>query len=32
MFLMRAKHFKPTEKSMQWPDALGLGLFAAVAR
>ena len=29
MFLMRAKHFKPTEKSMQWPDALGLGLFAA---
>ena len=29
MVLMRAKHFKPTEKSMQWPDALGLGLFAA---
>ena len=29
MFLMRAKHFKPTEKSIQWPDALGLGLFAA---
>ena len=29
MTLMRAKHFKPTEKSMQWPDALGLGLFAA---
>jgi uncharacterized membrane protein YeiH len=29
MLLMRAKHFKPTEKSMQWPDALGLGLFAA---
>ena len=29
MQLMRAKHFRPTEKSMQWPDALGLGLFAA---
>ena len=29
MLLMRAKHFKPTEKTMQWPDALGLGLFAA---
>jgi len=29
MILMRSKHIKPTEKSMQWPDALGLGLFAA---
>jgi uncharacterized membrane protein YeiH len=29
MTLMRAKHFKPTETSMQWPDAFGLGLFAA---
>jgi uncharacterized membrane protein YeiH len=29
MFLMRAKHFKPTQRSIQWPDALGLGLFAA---
>jgi uncharacterized membrane protein YeiH len=29
MLLMRAKHFKPTETTMQWPDALGLGLFAA---
>ncbi len=29
MQLMRAKHFQPTEKTMQWPDALGLGLFAA---
>jgi uncharacterized membrane protein YeiH len=29
MLLMRAKHFKPTERTMQWPDALGLGLFAA---
>lgn len=29
MWLMRAKHFRPTTHSMQWPDALGLGLFAA---
>jgi uncharacterized membrane protein YeiH len=29
MWLMRAKHFRPTQRSMQWPDALGLGLFAA---
>jgi uncharacterized membrane protein YeiH len=29
MLLMRAKHFRPTQTSMQWPDALGLGLFAA---
>ena len=29
MWLMRAKHFRPTQTSMQWPDALGLGLFAA---
>jgi uncharacterized membrane protein YeiH len=29
MGLMRAKHFRPTQTSMQWPDALGLGLFAA---
>jgi uncharacterized membrane protein YeiH len=29
MWLMRAKHFRPTQNSMQWPDALGLGLFAA---
>jgi uncharacterized membrane protein YeiH len=29
MLLMRAKHFQPTQTSMQWPDALGLGLFAA---
>jgi len=29
MWLMRAKHFRPTSQSIQWPDALGLGLFAA---
>ena len=29
MFLMRARHFAPTERAMQWPDALGLGLFTA---
>ena len=29
MFFMRARHFAPTERAMQWPDALGLGLFTA---
>jgi uncharacterized membrane protein YeiH len=29
MLFMRARHFEPTERAMQWPDALGLGLFAA---
>ena len=29
MAFLRARHFAPTEKAMQWPDALGLGLFAA---
>jgi len=29
MFLMRASHLEPTERAMQWPDALGLGLFTA---
>ena len=29
MFFLRAKHFAPTERAMQWPDALGLGLFSA---
>ena len=29
MFFMRARHLAPTERAMQWPDALGLGLFAA---
>lgn len=27
--LMRARHLKPTERAMWWPDALGMGLFAA---
>lgn len=26
---LRARHIEPTAKAMQWPDALGLGLFAA---
>ncbi len=30
MFFMRARHLAPTERAMQWPDALGLGLFTAV--
>ncbi|MDP3137127.1 MAG: TRIC cation channel family protein, partial [Burkholderiaceae bacterium] len=25
MAFLRARHFAPTEKAMQWPDALGLG-------
>lgn len=29
MFFMRAQHFAPTERAMQWPDAAGLGLFTA---
>jgi uncharacterized membrane protein YeiH len=29
MALLRARHFAPTERAMQWPDALGLGLFSA---
>ncbi|GAA4335454.1 trimeric intracellular cation channel family protein [Variovorax defluvii] len=29
MFFMRSRHFTLTERAMQWPDALGLGLFAA---
>lgn len=29
MAFLRARHFAPTERAMQWPDALGLGLFAA---
>ena len=29
MLWMRARHVHPTERAMQWPDALGLGLFAA---
>ena len=29
MSVLRAQHFAPTERAMQWPDALGLGLFSA---
>jgi uncharacterized membrane protein YeiH len=29
MALLRVRHFAPTERAMQWPDALGLGLFSA---
>lgn len=29
MLFMRARHLEPTERGMQWPDALGLGIFAA---
>ena len=29
MLFLRARHFAPTERAMAWPDALGLGLFAA---
>lgn len=29
MAFMRARHFAPTEKAIQWPDALGVGLFGA---
>ena len=30
MLFMRARHLEPTERAMQWPDALGLGLFTAI--
>jgi uncharacterized membrane protein YeiH len=29
MLFMRSRHLEPTERAMQWPDALGLGLFTA---
>jgi uncharacterized membrane protein YeiH len=29
MTFLRVRHFAPTERAMQWPDALGLGLFSA---
>lgn len=29
MLFLRSRHFPITERAMQWPDALGLGLFAA---
>lgn len=30
MLFMHARDLDPTERAMQWPDALGLGLFTAV--
>jgi uncharacterized membrane protein YeiH len=27
--VLRSRHLEPTARAMQWPDALGLGLFAA---
>jgi uncharacterized membrane protein YeiH len=27
--VLRSRHIEPTAKAMQWPDAVGLGLFAA---
>ncbi len=30
MLFLRHRHFEPTERAIQWPDALGLGLFTAV--
>jgi uncharacterized membrane protein YeiH len=29
MLFLRSRHFEPTVRAMQWPDALGLGLFTA---
>lgn len=29
MLFLRARHFEPTERAMQWPDAIGMGLFCA---
>jgi uncharacterized membrane protein YeiH len=29
MLFMRSRHLEPTERAMQWPDAVGLGLFTA---
>jgi uncharacterized membrane protein YeiH len=29
IFVVRSSHFQFTERAIQWPDALGLGLFAA---
>jgi uncharacterized membrane protein YeiH len=29
MLVLRSRHLEPTERAMQWPDALGLGLFTA---
>ena len=29
MLFLRVRHFEVTERAMQWPDAIGLGLFSA---
>lgn len=29
MQFMRGRHLEPTERAMQWPDAVGMGLFSA---
>ena len=29
LLFMRARHLEPTERAMQWPDAIGLGAFTA---
>ncbi len=29
LFFMRARHIEPTQRAMQWPDAIGLGVFTA---
>ena len=29
MLFLKARHFAPTERAVQWPDAIGLGLFTA---
>jgi uncharacterized membrane protein YeiH len=29
MLFMRSRHLEPTERAMQWPDAVGLGAFTA---
>jgi uncharacterized membrane protein YeiH len=29
LLFMRSRHLEPTERAMQWPDAVGLGAFAA---
>jgi hypothetical protein len=29
LLFMRSRHIKPTQRAMQWPDAIGLGAFTA---
>jgi len=29
IFFLRSRHLEPTERAMQWPDAVGLGAFTA---